>query len=66
VTREQLHALVDSLPTAAIDEAAQALREVAESEELSAEEIALLDEGLAEARSGQGRPAEDVLADLKL
>ncbi len=66
MTREQLHALVDSLPTAAIDEAGQALREVAESEELSADEIASLDEGLAEARSGQGRPAEDVLAELKL
>jgi hypothetical protein len=66
MTRTELHAMVDRLPDASIDEAARALKEVAESDEIDAAEETALDEGLDEASRKKGRPLEDVLSELEL
>jgi hypothetical protein len=66
MTRTELHAMVDRLPDASIDEAARALKEVAEPDDIDATEETALDEGLEQARSGKGRPLEDVLRELEL
>lgn len=66
MTRSELHALVDRLPEASIDEAARALRDVADSGHIDAAKASVLDEGLEQARRREGRPLEEVLHELGL
>jgi hypothetical protein len=66
MTRGELHAMIDRLPDASISEAAEALREVVDHGVVAESEARALNEGLAQARRGEGRALSDVLADLQL
>jgi hypothetical protein len=69
MTRQEIHELVDEVPDEQLDSVAAFIVEVVASpddEPLSARELGELDQGLKEARGGEGRPLEDVLRDMGL
>ena len=80
-TKEDIHRVVEQLPSAQFDAAIQYLRylrdfsdpvasnfvvDIEDDEELSAEDMAAIEEGLEDIRAGRLTPIEDVRKELGL